>query len=626
MECKAILMRFGAVSGLHIIWNQTKAAFIPDGPPPPRFYLFSWTWEENSNASNLLGCPMAAGYAIEQTERLLTAKIDKSLEKLKARHISLAGRVVVANGLILSTIWYLITVWAGDVKFFTKLQSRIENFVWNGRSRVDRNTTTLSKNQGGLGLLLIEEQHRAIAGNIMLWTMGPSPHPLRRIYQSHVHELSEKKWGSRDLTWIVSPGGGTSSRGSAAWQNISRAWAKLKPSLSAVTPRNEDEWRQLPIWRPHRNHITHTNVKCSSQGQRWLRQLGPNTMGDFMAPDGRLAAWQDIYQGPTNNRGERAFRRVVENLRDIPALDDTPILHPLFFEAVDDRGNQCIWQYNVPAADTSLNWAELHTRFNPIRTLYASGGALLAGPHNAPTPRTLAYRVLLRLPAECGPLHHYFGQWNPENAWLTQYQWTDGTALLNTSTRQLHRLLARQRSTPHSALQKWTTSLACEIPPTIWGSIWVSSRGASENVFLWQLLYRIIATQKWRFPRSSATDPHTWCTRCTLGIREDIIHCIWNCPISALCWRWCEYLLSLASTNRTAHIALLPANIFVAWPLPLEWQIPPGLWLILRPILCWQIWKDRNGHYLANTQPTISVSFGSPGIELALTFRRNGVT
>lgn len=58
----------------------------------------------------------------------------------------------------------IITLWAGDLKsglkFFTKLQGRMETFVWAGRSQVARSTTTLSKAQGGLGLLLIEEQHQ----------------------------------------------------------------------------------------------------------------------------------------------------------------------------------------------------------------------------------------------------------------------------------------------------------------------------------------------------------------------------------------------------------------------------------------------------------------------------------
>lgn len=330
MACKDILMRFGAVSGLHFIWNQTKAAYIPDGPPPSAFWLFPWTWEEISNASKYLGFPMASDFAVAQTERLLCTKIDNSLEKFRTRHLSLAGRIVVANSLILSTIWYIITLWARDQKFFTTLQSRIDSFVWAGRPRVNRNTTTLARHHGGLGLLLIEEQHRAIAGNLILWVLGPTSHPLRLILQSHIHEISEKKWGCKDLTWAVTMGGSRSSRGSAAWKNICKAWTKLKPLLLPVDPRNIEEWKQLPLWRPHRNHNNHSLVNCSTRARQWLRTHGINMMGDVISPTGQFVNWADIQPGNTNVSRERAFQKLIDNLLVIPTLDATPGLHRLF--------------------------------------------------------------------------------------------------------------------------------------------------------------------------------------------------------------------------------------------------------------------------------------------------------
>lgn len=37
LECQRILKLFGTVSRLHCVWEKTKAAFIPGGPPP-RFF------------------------------------------------------------------------------------------------------------------------------------------------------------------------------------------------------------------------------------------------------------------------------------------------------------------------------------------------------------------------------------------------------------------------------------------------------------------------------------------------------------------------------------------------------------------------------------------------------------
>lgn len=228
-----------------------------------------------------------------------------------------------------------------------------------------------------------------------------------------------------------------------------------------------------------------------------------------------------------------------------------------------------------------------------------SGGSLAAGSRIVPPLALQANRILLRLPLGRKSSPQLFGPWNRETLLLTQYQWNDGTPLLNTSTRQLHLLQANQRNTPHTALSRWSTTLACQIPPQIWSSIWQNFHGASENTFMWQILYQCIATQSWRFPRSPASDPATWCKCCQLEVREDIVHCLWTCPVSASCWRWCEYGLGLASMNDTVNIVLNPSFVFVAWPLPLTWQVPSKIWQILRPVLFWQIWKDRNAHFLA---------------------------
>lgn len=124
----------------------------------------------------------------------------------------------------------------------------------------------------------------------------------------------------------------------------------------------------------------------------------------------------------------------------------------------------------------------------------------------------------------------------------------------------------------------------------------------AETSSLWEqiaLLYLIIATRRWRFPNKPAPDPCTWCTRSDAGLREDILHCIWVCPILASCWRWGEQLLKRTALNQNAHILLRPQHILIATPLPDEWQILDHFWKILKAILCWQIWKSRNAHFIA---------------------------
>lgn len=219
---------------------------------------------------------------------MIQTRLTNSILKYKGRHLSLAARVIVANSLILSTLWYLLTLWAGDLKFLHKIQQQIDLFVWNGKPRVDRHTITQSKAKGGLGLLSVQEQYRAIVGNLMLWIMGPGGHPLQVILRSHIGALSAKKWGVSDLAWLVTKGNSKRVGGSAPWRNICQAWVSLKPLLTNLPPQNLIEWKALPLWRPHCNHVDTKKVNYSNRAFKELRAEGLVTMGDVLSPGGDI--------------------------------------------------------------------------------------------------------------------------------------------------------------------------------------------------------------------------------------------------------------------------------------------------------------------------------------------------
>lgn len=246
--------------------------------------------------------------------------------------------------------------------------------------------------------------------------------------------------------------------------------------------------------------------------------------------------------------------------------------------------------------DRGSEWAHISTQYNPVKTFLSRSG-LLTPTNNVPPPNGLdLHQVLIRRPIGRGNDYRHYGTLNTDSVFLVQHGWQDGTVLLNTSTAQLRYTQAQQRLFQHSAIQKWQTQLTIQISPRIWSLTWLNFRIAST--FLWQLIYWVIATQRWRFPNRSPHDICTWCTRCSLGTREDIVHCIWDCPLSSECWQWGESLLTATSRNGSTCSGLLPSNVFLADPLPDHWQIPERFWQILRAVVCWQIWKDRNCHYL----------------------------
>lgn len=197
----------------------------------------------------------------------------------------------------------------------------------------------------------------------MVWILGPSPHPLRIILKSHVHELSRLKWGFPDLTWLFTKGGSSSSCGSSVWNTICKAWSKLKPLLCPTPPRNVDEWRLLPLWSPHHNHIDHSKVRCSSQAQHRIREEGICLMGDILSPTGQLLTWAELHHGAIDRGGERAFASLTANLHQNPILDDSPGNQPIFFESTDIAETKCIWHLMSNAHTLQLVGKMLGTDF-----------------------------------------------------------------------------------------------------------------------------------------------------------------------------------------------------------------------------------------------------------------------
>lgn len=597
-EGRRLLKMFGQASGLECAWDQTVAAFIPGGPPSPDFWLESWTWEDDSGASNLLGFPIAQSVSASRMVEIILEKLDNKLAKFESFHLSLPARIIVANSIILGSIWYLITLWAGDLSFLNQIQSRIDRFIWAGRPRVRRATVTNPKAMGGLGLLSVMDHFNAMIGNLMLWILSDSFHPLQRILQQHITSLSYRKWGHPDFTWVVSQCGRMEYTGSNVWGNICKGWAQLKPLLVPSPPSNSEAWGSLPLWRPHVHHINASLVKCSSLAQRQLREAGLETMADITDGSGQLLRWAQISnRGNLNSSCEAAFSKLQRNVRQF-APEGSLSLTPLFLESYEDNPHR-IWQYMLPEADFSVHWRPLPNSPPPKHTFRLSGNCLSILP-TGPPPQNLRLRpVLIRDPVGSGQTRSRFKLWQG-NALFTQYRWKDDTPLLNTSTAQLRHLQCLQRNHPHQVLARWERRLNVQIPESIWSSTWSQYRSAKENSFLWQLLYNAIATQRWRFPRKAISDPALICSRCSMDLPEDTLHCIWGCSISQRCWDWATRMLETVAATTGPSPTLQAGNVILAVPLPDACHIPERFWQVLRATLCWQIWKDRNSHFFSN--------------------------
>jgi hypothetical protein len=99
---------------------------------------------------------------------------------------SLAGRILVANQVLLASIWYMAACWNPDPKMSSQVRSLIRNFIWGGkeapsRSKVRWETLTLPLSQGGLGVTDPKSQSEALLAKLLVRGLAPGGEPWKEL-------------------------------------------------------------------------------------------------------------------------------------------------------------------------------------------------------------------------------------------------------------------------------------------------------------------------------------------------------------------------------------------------------------------------------------------------------------
>ena len=81
----------------------------------------NWMWAEKDNLSKLLGTSFGLNLNTPDVDQFLYHKISKKLKYWSSMKLSLAGRVIICNHVLLSTLWFFITMWGDQTKYSWKL-------------------------------------------------------------------------------------------------------------------------------------------------------------------------------------------------------------------------------------------------------------------------------------------------------------------------------------------------------------------------------------------------------------------------------------------------------------------------------------------------------------------------
>lgn len=209
-----------------------------------------------------------------------------------------------------------------------------------------------------------------------------------------------------------------------------------------------------------------------------------NCMADVLQNATSAISWEEARQRGAPLNCEAAFIALVQNLQLIPILEHPNEPEEPFLQGTSDLDKNLVWQFRVPNIHLSEGWLPFVNRNEPTRTFRYMGHHLVPISNCIPARHAILKRIIVRSPKFANS-HIHLGRWQRDNLMITQYQWRDGTAILQSSTAQLKILQVLDHSRQHSALSKWERQLACTIPTKIWQDTWMPFRSAAEDTFLW---------------------------------------------------------------------------------------------------------------------------------------------
>jgi len=170
--------------------------------------------------------------------------------------LSLAGRILVANQVLLTSIWYLAACWNPNPRMCCQVRRVIRNFIWGGkdaptRAKVKWDTLVLLIAQGGLGVTDPKSQSKALLAKLLVRGLAPGNKPWKELIRHKADQTRLPVHGkgptNPDLNWLLSTPKFKRLQCSM-WKSIVGAWLKVRPGLTKSDPMTADEILRQPLF------------------------------------------------------------------------------------------------------------------------------------------------------------------------------------------------------------------------------------------------------------------------------------------------------------------------------------------------------------------------------------------
>lgn len=224
------------------------------GDRPPWTDGLGVTWAPNDSVCKLLAVPFGLSLSTDNVNDFLHKKLTDKLTHWSNAKVNRPGRGVVANGILLSSLFFFFSVWGGTKKGVAKLKSSILKYLAAGklgrsRARVSWIQCCQSKQDSGIGLINPEDAVAALIGKWVIKALEPSNsnlYLLLRLKLSQAQPYSGGRWHeSLEYMFIAKH---QARCGLIVWNRVTPAWKSLLHSVSFVQPTCWDDLMCMSWW------------------------------------------------------------------------------------------------------------------------------------------------------------------------------------------------------------------------------------------------------------------------------------------------------------------------------------------------------------------------------------------
>lgn len=264
-----VINRFGAASGAKLNLHKSVGIWLSHNER-------TWQWGEEAGlkwllpgeVTRYLGYPFGLNIPQREKDGKMLGQIRKHLSKWANKPLSLAGRIMIANQVVLSSIWYFASCTDYSGKALKLAKATVRNYIWSGReescarAKVKWDIAVLPIVRGGIKIL--DPQWQASALLIKLLTRGLSVgyEPWKTLIRFRVAQTQQSRRGKwpPSSNWIMNSRNLVKT-GSTIWQGVLKAWQIVQSGIEQQDPTTWDEIIRQPLFG--------NRLLTNEQGVQW---------------------------------------------------------------------------------------------------------------------------------------------------------------------------------------------------------------------------------------------------------------------------------------------------------------------------------------------------------------------